>query len=630
MNLSLRIYVLVAIAASLVFGSAATAQPIIYVDADATGSDNGTSWADAYEELDDALEVAADGAQIWVAEGVYKPTDDPDRTESFFLKSGVEVLGGFTGTETSADDRIVDPDENGTVLSCDIGVIDDPSDNCYHVVTAIDVDGTAVLDGFLVTGGTADGSAPNERGGGLTNYDGVTTGADTEGYPTLRNVLFEGNTATFGGGAYFNAALGAVTFEDVEFKENEAFQGGGMYTNTDVEMEGVEFEENAATQRGGGAWFSGGTSILRDVEFDANEVGSDTEVGGGAGVHVRAGTSLTLIDVVFERNRAPLDLPGSYGGGLEASATASVDMVNATFIGNVAYGGAGFYMREDAAVRVTNALFAGNRNEESVFGIITVDGPNEPEAALTNVTVAGNRGATAIITVSNVPMAVNNVIIWDNIGSAIELFGDGAVEVDHAIVEGGFSGGEAVLSDDPLFLRVPDAGDDGEWGTEDDDYGNLRLDEGSPALAFGDLDLVPEDEFDLDGDGVTGELLPFDLDGEARVQGGSVELGAYEGIGSPVASEDGASVPGSLALSAAYPNPARGRSTLVLTLESADRVEVAVYDVLGRRVARLHDGPLASGTHPFTIGDAALPAGLYLVRAASAAGTATRRITILR
>jgi len=614
-----RFSIFLALVACLILAPAATSQ-IIYVDADATGGENGTSWADAYEELDEALEVAAGGAQIWVAEGVYKPTDDPDRTESFFLKSGVEVLGGFTGTETSADDRIVDPEEGGTVLSGDIGTIGDPSDNSYHVVTAIGVDETAVLDGFLVTGGNADeSSAPHDRGGGLTNYDGQTTAPDTEGSPTLRHLVFSNNSASFGGGGvYLNTSPGTVVFEDVEFKENRAgIWGGGLYSRAFIEMESVEFEDNTAGERGGGVHLESRTALIRDAEFDGNRT-----PGVGAGLHIERGTEATLIDVVFEGNIAPTKFQANrgFGAGIYARDESVLDVVNATFIGNVAWSGI-VLVTDDATVRITNAAFAGNWSQGG--GVIR--GVIDSSVTLTNVTMSGNRATSAVSATGGT--RVNNSIVWDN---EVEVSFLGSAQVDHAIIEGGLSGGEAVLSDDPLFLRAPDAGPDGEWGTDDDDYGNLRLDEGSPALGFGDLDLVPEDEFDLDGDGVTGELLPFDLDSESRVQDGNVELGAYEGTGSPVSSEDGASVTGAIALAAAYPNPARGRSTLVLTLDSAERVEVAVYDVLGRRVARLHDGPLASGTHPFTVGDAALPAGLYLVRAASAAGTVTRRVTIVR
>ena len=82
-----------------------------YVDADAAGDNNGSSWEDAYTDLQDALEAAAgDDAcdettcEIWVAEGVYKP-HAVDQEVSFALVSNVRVYGGFAGNETDLAQR---------------------------------------------------------------------------------------------------------------------------------------------------------------------------------------------------------------------------------------------------------------------------------------------------------------------------------------------------------------------------------------------------------------------------------------------------------------------------------------------------------------------------------------------
>ena len=606
-------------------------QTIIYVDADASGAEDGTSWENAFEELDEALEAATAPAQIWVAEGVYRPTDDPDRDESFRLKSGVAVLGGFTGTETSADQRTPDPDEGGTVLSGDIGIEGDEDDNSYHVVTAIGVDQTAVLDGFLITGGNADGGAPNERGGGLTNYDGNSpTTADTEGYPTLRNIAFEGNVAGVGGGAYFNLTAGAVVLEDVEFKENEAFLGGGLYTNADIEGEGVEFEENEAVERGAGAFVNSAAVTLRDVEFDSNVVGdADTPlaVGRGAGLYSQGSAEIVVIDAEFELNRAVGDF-GDGAGLLSQGGT--VDVVNAVFVGGVARAGAAVMTRNGSpTVTLTNVVVAGNQGAEDTWGVL--DFNESTEVTMSQITVSGNDGFAVLRVGGDVTAEVSNSIFWDNDGTTILVDGSGGgeLEVENSIVEGGFPDGEAILADDPLFVRAPDDGPDDEWGTDDDDYGDLHLLARSPATNFGDAGDVPLDVFDLDDDGVTGEVLPFDLDGEDRIQDGRVDLGTYEGVETPV-STDGVLEGATLALSPAAPNPLRGRGAVMLTLEAAGPVEVAVFDLLGRAVMRLHDGPLAARTHVLEVDAAALSAGVYVLRASSRAGTATRRVTVVR
>ncbi len=96
------------------------------------------------------------------------------------------------------------------------------------------------------------------------------------------------------------------------------------------------------------------------------------------------------------------------------------------------------------------------------------------------------------------------------------------------------------------------------------------------------------------------------------------------------AAEPGATAPSDLALSAPTPNPAAGTATLALTLGRPSAVRVAAFDALGREVAVLHDGTLPAGSHALRLETAALPAGVYVVRATGEAGTAVRRVTVGR
>lgn len=79
--------------------------PVIYVDTDATGSNCGTSWEDAFTDLQDALAIASVGDQIWVAEGTYPPTPGTEWAATFHLVNGVGVYGGFDGTESHRGGR---------------------------------------------------------------------------------------------------------------------------------------------------------------------------------------------------------------------------------------------------------------------------------------------------------------------------------------------------------------------------------------------------------------------------------------------------------------------------------------------------------------------------------------------
>ncbi|MEM1043864.1 MAG: right-handed parallel beta-helix repeat-containing protein [Bacteroidota bacterium] len=95
-----------------------------------------------------------------------------------------------------------------------------------------------------------------------------------------------------------------------------------------------------------------------------------------------------------------------------------------------------------------------------------------------------------------------------------------------------------------------------------------------------------------------------------------------------------AQVSGSAASLVVYPNPAARAATVALVLPEAGEATVAVFDVLGRRVARLHAGPLSGGTHRFELSAAGLPSGVYLVRAeggpAGDAQALTERITLVK
>jgi hypothetical protein len=194
----------------------------IYVNSAASGGDNGTSWASAYTDLQDALARATEGFEIWVAAGSYKPADDSDRNKSFELNEGVSLYGGFTGMETDLSQR--DWKQNETVLSGDIGIQDDISDNTFHVVVGI---GGSLLDGFTVTKGNASGDTSFGNIGA-----GIRTPSYSEGFPppndkavTINNCIIRDNNASSAGGlcaSYFSK----VNINETQFINNI---GGDLY-----------------------------------------------------------------------------------------------------------------------------------------------------------------------------------------------------------------------------------------------------------------------------------------------------------------------------------------------------------------------------------------------------------------
>lgn len=163
----------------------------IHVNAAASAGGDGTTWATAHTSLQDALAAAGlsvDDDEIWVAAGTYTP--DPggtDKNKKFQLASGLAVYGGFTGSESNREDRNPDPAANGTILSGDL-LGDDGAgfakrtDNSGRVVDGTGADGSAILDGFRISGGNATASS----GGG---YGG-------NGSPTFQHCLFSDNRST--------------------------------------------------------------------------------------------------------------------------------------------------------------------------------------------------------------------------------------------------------------------------------------------------------------------------------------------------------------------------------------------------------------------------------------------------
>jgi uncharacterized repeat protein (TIGR01451 family) len=275
-------------------GGTATGKDIalgfIHVDTDATGANDGSSWANAYTDLVVALTSAVSGLEIWVAEGTYKPGSS--RTSTFSLKNGVRVYGGFAGSETLRSGR--DPDTRPTILSGDIGTVGSDTDNAYHVVTAAGaINETAILDGFTVTKGYANGGPPNERGAGLY--------ADFN-FPTIVNVVFLDNWASLAGGGVYSTGAPIRIYNSSFFGNHAGFSGGGFYGGTYAqELVNCVFSGNSSFRGGGIVMHAGAfASILRDLTIAGNSA-----TGEGGGLWHESGISWTLTNSVFWGNTAP-------------------------------------------------------------------------------------------------------------------------------------------------------------------------------------------------------------------------------------------------------------------------------------------------------------------------------------
>ncbi len=224
---------------------------LLYVAADAPAGGDGSSWATAFNNLNDALNAAGigiDQKDIWVKAGVYRPdrvgSNSPitltNRENTFIIRHSLKIYGGFSGTETSTSQRNIG--QNPTILSGDLGTPNNASDNAYHVVTM--TAGAARLDGFIIEDGNADGGGDHSNGGGVIEY-AAYAGAVNE----VVNCVFRYNQAVGNGGAWYaqvqipNNACTA-NFVQTLFYGNSATRGAAVYAEMTSGSPGRTYNQN--------------------------------------------------------------------------------------------------------------------------------------------------------------------------------------------------------------------------------------------------------------------------------------------------------------------------------------------------------------------------------------------------
>jgi hypothetical protein len=290
---------------------------VVHVD-DHLGSDanDGRSWASAKATIQAGLdEAAAERCQVWVREGLYRPTylssaTDP-RSATFRLQEGVALYGGFAGTELSTTDRNVDA--HPTVLSGDVGTPDVGDDNAYRVVTGAKA---ASLDGLTVQDARNMQVIPFFLGGGLYNEaDNVI----------VNNCIFRHNKG-LRGGAIVNAGGGAMTITGSTMADNGG-NGAGIYAWTGtVRVDRSRFLRNTAYE-GGAMQAAGGSISAANSVFLENTATLGGAISSGDSNLDRRGT-VVLENCILAGNSADV-------GSAVNSFNSSVAMTACTVTGNV-------------------------------------------------------------------------------------------------------------------------------------------------------------------------------------------------------------------------------------------------------------------------------------------------------
>lgn len=380
-----------------------------HVDNTATGNGTGLSWTNAFTDLQEALSIVIPGDEIWVAAGQYRPTSGTNRSTAFVLRNGVDLYGGFAGTETTLDQR--DILNNPTTLNGDIGELGLASDNSHSVVTANNITTSILLDGFRIMNGN---NTNGNHGGGLriTNALG--------GELLVRNCRFLNHQSFNYGGAIYLAAAN-LRVENCEFQNNSSSNGGAI--------------ENGNN--------NGGYSnlILRDCVFKGNTA----NIGACLDNTVRYET--LLIDRCFFTNNL------SANSIIVIDDFLSARVMNSAIIGNSVNGFSSEVLRVNTFGSSTspfdmiNCTIAHNRNT-------------------TTSTLQGE-----MVQLEDNHMRVSNCIVYGNTPYAGRQMRNGPI-VRYSLVEGGYASGTAILNADPGFA-APNAGAPSNFDATGFDYTHL-------------------------------------------------------------------------------------------------------------------------------------------------------------
>jgi len=532
---------------------------IVYVDASAGPGGNGATWAGAYRYLQDALAVAQSGDEIRVAQGIYMPDQGTnvtrgDRSATFTLASGVALYGGYAGrlspNPNARDAFLYHSILNGDLNSNDpnyliVDVNDaERAENSYHVVTAEEtgptVDSTAILDGFTVTGGNANRpynpeiSSHRSYGGGLHNHGSPTitncrflTNSATfagaiytgDGHPTIKDCLFTYNSAQMSGGGVANYPDSTAHIENCRFENNTGEWGGGMYCRDCAPIiTHCDFSSNTATTSGGGIYnYTDSTARIENCRFENNTA----EWGGG--IYNRYGRP-TIVSCDFLTNGAMTS-----GGGIYSCNSSHPNIVSCYFRSNSAtYGGGLYNGTESLNVSVSNCVFV--QNAASQYGGAIRNNETQGTCKITNCTVFFNTASIGggICNNEDVVNIANTILYNNHDGSAsteLAQVEDGVVTVNYCCIQGltGLLGGIGNIDRYPDFIGVTEIN-----GNHIVDLGNVRLSSDSPCIDAGSNARIPQDLADVDHDGNFSEKLPWDREGNLRIQGSSVDMGAYE------------------------------------------------------------------------------------------------------
>lgn len=391
---------------AMIFAAKFASAQTIFVKNNASGSNDGSSWANAFTTLDAAIVAAQPGQEIWIAgAGDYKPAQlSPAGKSTFRIKKAITVRGGFAGTETNPVQRAIGSTTN---LSGDLGGNDLPddfitnsSDNCWHVFTIDSVVGSGPvrLDRLTIKSARADSttaasSGINGRGGAIQaraqievtdchfTQNWARSGAaiwlannnltGPANNSSVKNSTFYSNSATEQSHGIHARYIDGLTLDGCQFLQNTGNRGGFYpFDCLDVDVKNCVFSQNFNPTGFGGAAFIWASNVaFSKTKFELNEAGNAGAIYNDGRDNL--GTSVTFDSCTFSENKAT---GTSAFGGAVYNYQATASFSNCLFEKNLSRNVGAVYSdgRDNigSLVNFNNCIFDENKADNSTGGAI--------------------------------------------------------------------------------------------------------------------------------------------------------------------------------------------------------------------------------------------------------------------
>jgi hypothetical protein len=467
-----------------------TPDNVWFVDIDVTITGDGKSWNNAFLTIQEAVYAANEDDEIWVKKGTYS------LSSQIYIDEAVGIYGGFNGSETQRDQR--DWATNVTKVDGQDSVY-----HCFHITS------DAAIDGFTITGGNANGSLPDHRGGGIYVYKsspGITNciisenNADIgggiynkESSPEITKCILSGNSAKMNGGGIFNSKS-FPTISDCSISENTANYGGGIYNfQSSPTITNCAILGNITTDVGGAVMNYESTPNINSCTISEN---SADQKGGGIYNHE---SPSNITDCTLSGNSA------YRGGGIYNEVQSSPNIINCVLTDNSAEYGGGIYSY-NSSPKVSIVIITKNSSKYG-GGIYSLGS----SITLTNCNLSENMATTAgggIYNMASSFSTITNCILWEDIapdGPEIHNDTSSTTTATYCDIQGGYEG-EGNINANPLFFNPSES--------------NFHLRATSPCIDRGNNSIPGISVTDFEGDS---RIVDGDNNGTVTIDMGADE-----------------------------------------------------------------------------------------------------------